>query len=55
MTTSAWIMLGCTWAIVIGFTTHFFVKVLRLTRSPSAGDPEPPAEADESETPRDEA
>lgn len=35
MTTSAWLMLGGTWAVVIGFTTYFFGKVLRHRGSPS--------------------
>ncbi len=29
MTTSAWIMLGITWSVIIFFTTKFFFKVLR--------------------------
>ncbi len=33
MTTSAWIMLGVTWTVVIGGTARFFWKV--LTTAPS--------------------
>ena len=29
VTTAAWIMLICTWAVIIGFTLYFFIKVLR--------------------------
>lgn len=28
MTTSAWIMMLTTWAVIIGYTFHFFRKVL---------------------------
>lgn len=33
MTTSAWLMLGGTWAVVLYFTTRFFLKVLRTPPS----------------------
>ena len=29
MTTSAWVMLGITWAVIGFFTAKFFLKVLR--------------------------
>jgi hypothetical protein len=29
MTTAAWIMLFGTWGVIITFTAHFFVKVLK--------------------------
>ena len=34
MTTDAWLMLGITWTIVIGFTMRFFLKVLRTPIAP---------------------
>lgn len=34
MTAAAWIMLSITWAIVIGFTSKFFWKVLRTPIRP---------------------
>jgi hypothetical protein len=29
MTPSAWIMMLCTWAVIIYFTARFFIKVVR--------------------------
>ena len=34
MTTGAWVMLATTWAIVIGYTLKFFLKVLRTPIDP---------------------
>lgn len=34
MTTSAWIMLGVTWSVIVFFTAKFLLKVLR---SPAMG------------------
>ncbi len=34
MTTTAWIMLGVTWAIIIFFTGRFFWKVLKTPIRP---------------------
>lgn len=40
MTGSAWLMLTVTWTVIIGFTSYFFVKVLRHGEPPSDEKPE---------------
>ncbi len=39
MTTSAWLMLGSAWAVILFFTARFFFKVLR---TPVRGDGDGP-------------
>lgn len=39
MSSTAWIMLGCTWAVIIFFTARFFILVLK---TPQRGVDDPP-------------
>jgi hypothetical protein len=38
MTSSAWLMLGITWAVIAFFTVRFFIKVLRTPPRPAGED-----------------
>ena len=39
MNRGAWIMLACTWSVIIFFTARFFLRVLR---TPQRGPDDPP-------------